>query len=120
MSPLPQLTRLVVMGYLAGLFGIVAIQLLTGQIRTRYLLHGIRSDGTRYLSPERIQLLIFTLGAAFSYISDALRNPHPGIFPSVPESWVALLGGSHAIYLGGKSYFLMGWKPKAQDGDQGG
>jgi hypothetical protein len=105
------------MAFVGALFGIVAIQLLTGRLRTRYLLHGVRSDGSRYFSPERVQLLVFTLAAAFNCISDVLNNPHAGTLPKISEGWVALLGGSQAIYLGGKSYFLMGWKAKNRAND---
>jgi hypothetical protein len=108
--------------FLLALFGIVAMQLLTGQISTKNLLYGRKNDtgelipgpagltqcrkknDTLYFSPERVQLLLFTLGAAFYYLTQVLNNPNPGTFPPLPTSWPAVIGGSNAIYLGGKAY----------------
>ena len=108
--------------FLLVLFGIVAVQLLTGQISTMNLLYGRnndtgeliagadglskgrKKDDTLYFSPERVQLLLFTLGAAFYYLTQVLNNPRPGTFPPLPQSWPAVVGGSNAIYLGGKAY----------------
>lgn len=109
-------------GFLLALFGIVAGQLLGGQISTKNLLYGRKSDAgqpilapdgrktgfkkkenTLYFSPERVQLLLFTLGAGFYYLSQVLNNPTPGRLPDVPTSWTAAIGGSNAIYLGGKT-----------------
>ena len=108
--------------FLLALFGIVAMQLLSGQISTKNLLYGRKNDtgellprgtgkpvrrkkeDTLYFSPERVQLLLFTLGAAFYYLTLVFNNPSPGTFPPLPDSWPALIGGSNAIYLGGKAY----------------
>jgi hypothetical protein len=109
--------------FLLALFGIVVTQLLTGRISTKNLLYGrmndagdpiVGADGvtkslkkkedTLYFSPERVQLLLFTLGAAFYYLTQVLNNPNPGTFPPLPLSWPAVIGGSNAIYLGGKAY----------------
>src|ERR1700675_698255 len=109
--------------FLLALFGIVVTQLLTGQISTKNLLYGrmndtgdpiVGADGvtrnlkkkedTLYFSPERVQLLLFTLGAAFYYLTQVFNNPNPGTFPPLPLSWPAVIGGSNAIYLGGKAY----------------
>jgi len=69
-----------------------------GQIKGR------KKDDTLYFSPERVQLLLFTLGAASYYLTQVLNNPNPGTFPPLPDSWPAVVGGSNAIYLGGKAY----------------
>ena len=108
--------------FLLILFGIVAVQLLTGRINTKNLLygrkndtgdlivgpdgktHGRKKDDTLYFSPDRVQLLLFTLGAAFYYLTQVLNNPNPGTFPPLPDSWPAVVGGSNALYLGGKAY----------------
>jgi hypothetical protein len=58
----------------------------------------------QYFSPERVQLLVFTLGAGLYYLTLVLNNPNPGTFPPLPQSWPAVLGGSNAIYLGGRVY----------------
>ncbi len=115
MASLVQMTRFVGIVFITGLLAIIAIQFLTGQIRTRYLLFGVRSDGSRYFSPERVQLLLFTLAAAFDCLSTALKSPTPGTFPQISETWVALLGGSQALFLGGKSYFLTKWRPSKSE-----
>ena len=114
--------------FLLALFGIVVMQILTGQISTKNLLYGRKNDtgdpivgadglthgmkkkkeDTLYFSPERVQLLLFTLGAAFYYLTQVLNNPNPGTFPPLPQSWPAVIGGSNAIYLGGKAYSRLG------------
>jgi hypothetical protein len=110
-----------VIAFLLGLFGMVAGQLSGGQISTKNLLYGRKNDvgeavynpdgslkyrkrqDTLYFSPERVQLLMFTLGAAFYYLTQVMHNPNPGTLPQVPSSWTETLGGSNALYLGGKT-----------------
>jgi hypothetical protein len=122
MPAISQIVTWEVQLFLLALFGIIAMQLLTGQISTKNLLygrkndtgdpivgadgltHGRKKDDTLYFSPERVQLLLSTLGAALYYLTQVLNNPHPGTFPPLPESWPAVVGGSNAIYLGGKAY----------------
>jgi len=103
---LVQLVRWEITAFLFALAAIVTIQLLTGQIKTAGLLHGQISGRPRgrdeYFSPERVQMLVFTLGAALYYLSLVLTNPRPGTFPDVPATWPAILGGSNAVYLGGR------------------
>jgi hypothetical protein len=93
--------------FLGGLVAIITHQLLTGQINTKYLLYGTKKDGTRYFSPERVQLLLFTLGTAMFYLNTVLENRGSGVLPDVPNETLALLGGSHAIFLAGKAYMMM-------------
>ncbi|HUI85158.1 MAG TPA: hypothetical protein VL240_13090 [Candidatus Binatia bacterium] len=92
--------------FLLGLASIVTVQLLNGQINTRSLLSSNNGNMAKSgdISPARLQLLISTLGLAFYYLVQVLNNPNPGTFPSIPESWPTVLGGSHVIYLGGKAY----------------
>src|SRR5215470_6739125 len=94
--------------FVLALAGLIALKLLTGEINTSGLLHGRISGRKRgqdqYFSPERIQLLVFTVGAGLYYLTLVLNNPNPGNFPPIPESWPAAVGGSNAIYLGGKAY----------------
>lgn len=96
-----------VLVFLGGLAAIITHKLLTGQINTRYLLYGTKKDGTRYFSPERIQLLLFTLGTAMFYLNTVLQNRGSGVLPDVPNETLAMLGGSHAIFLAGKAYMMM-------------
>ena len=99
--------KLLVLVFVGGLAAIIAHRLLTGQINTRYLLYGTQKDGTKYFSPERLQLMIFTLGTAMFYLNSVLQNRGSGVLPDVSTETLALLGGSHAIYLGGKAYMML-------------
>jgi hypothetical protein len=121
MPGIAQIAMWEVEGFLLALFAIVAGQLLTGQISTNNLLYGRKNDSgtptldengavlsrkledTLYFSPERVQLLLLTLGAAFYYLTQVLNNPHPGTFPPIPTSWTETLAGSNTLYLGGKA-----------------
>jgi hypothetical protein len=99
--------KLEVIVFLGGLAGIIAYRILNGGINTKYLLYGTQKNGTKYFSPERVQLLLFTLGTALFYVTDVLKNRKSGVLPDVPAQTLALLGGSHAIYLGGKAYMML-------------
>jgi len=82
---------------LGSLAVVVAYQLLTGRISVRGLLSG--DDGKP--SASRVQLLIATLVAALTYLSQVVS--HPSEFPTVP-SWLLMgLAGSQIIYLWGKT-----------------
>jgi len=93
--------------FLGGLAAIIAYQLLNGQINTRYLLYGTQKDGTKYFSTERVQLLLFTLGVAVFYLSDVMQKRQSGALPDISTQTLVLLGGSHAVYLGGKAYMML-------------
>ena len=86
---------------LVCLFGMVGVLALDGRIRLDGLLYGTNGDGTKYFSAGRVQLLLFTLAVAFELLSAVLQDPTK--FPDVPASWIATLGGSHVVYLGGKA-----------------
>jgi len=109
MTGLATLAKWEIALFLAALAAAVAAQLLNGQINTTRMLYG-RISGPPgappryYFSPERVQLLIITLGAAIHYLGLVLTNPTPGIFPAVPETVAAVVGGSNALYLGGKAW----------------
>jgi hypothetical protein len=87
--------------FLFSAFGMIGMLMLEGSIRLDGLLYGTKGDGSKYFSPERVQLLLITLAVAFQLLSAVLRNPTN--FPDVPASSIAMLGGSHAVYLGGKA-----------------
>src|ERR1041385_2849530 len=97
--------------FLAALAAIVSYRLLNGQINTKGLLYGTKKGGGQYFRPERVQLLLFTLGAAMFYLSDVLQHRTSGGLPDVPKETLALLGGSNAIYLTGKAYMMLLKKP---------
>ena len=107
MGALVRFVRWEVLALVLALAGIVLFELLGGQINTKFLLSGssghghMAKDGS--ISPARVQLLLSTLGLALYYLMQVTNNPTSGL-PDVPESWPALLGGSHAIYLGSKAY----------------
>ena len=96
-----------VFGFLGGLAAIIAYRLLNGQINTRYLFYGTQKDGAKYFSPERVQLLLFTLGVAIFYLNDVMEKRKSGALPDISTQTLVLLGGSHAIYLGGKAYMML-------------
>jgi hypothetical protein len=108
MPELAQLVKWEIAIFLLALAGIIAARMLTGQINTSGLLHSKSQDKSGIqngdFSPMRLQLLVFTLGSAFYYLSQVLNNPNPTQFPPLPQSWPAILGGSHLFYLGGKAY----------------
>lgn len=87
--------------FLFCVFGIVVASLIDSSIGLDGLFCGIKGDGSKYFSPERVQLFAFTLAVAFQFLSAVLRDPSR--FPDVPASWLATFGGSHVLYLGGKS-----------------
>ena len=96
------------LAFLLVLFGIVVVQLLTGQISLTGLL--MKKEGDRSFSPERVQLLLATLAAASQYLSQVLKDPSQ--MPRVPNSWLLLYGGSHALYLGRRLYLTQSAKQK--------
>jgi hypothetical protein len=104
MDLLLQVVRWEVWIFLLGLAGTVAFQLLTGRINTTNLLSSKHGSSRGSISPERVQLLATTLGAAFYYVLQATASAKSGKLPDVPETWPAVMGGSNLIYLGGKAY----------------
>src|SRR5690242_33868 len=77
----------------------VIYRFLTGRIKTKGLLE--TKDGTGRLSAARVQLLLITLGTAFSYLLGVLA--HRNRLPDIPRATILILGGSHTYYLGVKS-----------------
>jgi hypothetical protein len=106
LSLIEWLIRAEVVVFFAGLFGLIGYQIVTRKINTRYLLYGTRSDGTKYFSPERIQLLVLTVIVAFTYLMKLIHNPSGG-FPDIDKRLVQILAGSNGIYLGGKSWTML-------------
>jgi len=89
--------------FVGGLAATIFLKLLTGQINIQYLFYGRRNDGTRYFSPERVQLFIATIAIALQYLLNASHTAS-GNMPSLPNGTLELLGLSNAVYLGGKAW----------------
>ena len=108
MNTVVSIVELEVEAFLLLLAATVVIKALTGDINLAGLFCGritARPKGEdRYFSPERVQLMVFTLMAGAYYRSVVANNPKPGTMPPVPESWPAMVGGSNLIYLAGKAY----------------
>jgi hypothetical protein len=67
------------------------VQLLTGRINTEGLFYEIRRDGSRYFSPERIQLLLMTLAFSFQYQFEICKNKSIAACKvDVDSQWVPL------------------------------
>jgi len=101
---LPAAIQGVVIGLLGSLFVIITMRLLTGGINVHGVLRTKSPTGEDTISPARIQLLVFTLAAAGTYLGWALEARGTGRMPKVPESWVVTLGGSNLFYLGSKAF----------------
>ena len=86
---------------IGGLALVVTYKMLTGGINMSGLLD---DKATRALSPERVQLLVFTVIGAGYYLLLAMETASSARLPDIPEEVVLLLGGSHFVYLGGKSW----------------
>lgn len=103
MNTITTLIRIEIWFFLIGMMIVVGYQILTGRISIRGLLS--EKNGTGSYSTVRIQLLTFTLISTFYYIFQILGNP--GEFPKVSNELLLMMGGSNAVYLGGKSYSLL-------------
>lgn len=82
---------------LVGLAGVTLSKVLSSATFSGLL----RShDGT--FSPGRAQMLVLTVGAALQYLLAVVHDPSQ--LPAIPQSMLLTLGGSHAIYLGAKTW----------------
>lgn len=90
--------------FVGGLGFLVAFQMLTGTINTRGMLNDKRSGR---FSPERLQLLVFTLAGAGYYVQLAAEQENTLEMPPVPDELLILVGASHSLYLGGKTFSML-------------
>lgn len=60
------------------------------------------SDGSGSLSPGRVQMLVLTILTAMQYLVATIHDPTH--LPVPPANLVAVLGGSHFVYLGAKAW----------------
>jgi hypothetical protein len=94
---------------LAGFIGVVVWKLITGEISLGYLLYGdaraLRGvPRSTFLSSGRTQMLTLTVFVAVYFLLQVMQDPTK--FPDVPDPLLAVLGVSHAVYLGGKAQSL--------------
>jgi len=94
---------------LFGFIGVVLWKLVTGDISLEYLLYGdarVRRGAppSTFFSPGRAQMLMMTVIFAGYYLLQVIQDPTH--FPDVPDGVLAVLAGSHAVYLGGKAQSL--------------
>jgi len=94
---------------LAGFLGVVLWKVTTGDISLDWLLYGdartSRGAGySAFFSPGRAQMMAVTVVCAAYFILQVIQDPTK--FPEVPNGLIAVLGGSHAAYLGGKAQAL--------------
>ena len=85
---------------LFGLFVIVAVRIIEGEIPTGGLINGTRANGSQFVSAARFQLLAATLTVAAQYVWQVWQNPHS--LPDISQNTLLVLGGSHLIYHGNK------------------
>jgi hypothetical protein len=101
---LANLATIVAALLVGGLFGVVVWKITTGEISLAYLLSVKNAAGRWEYSPARLQLLLFTLAVAASYLQGVIANPKGASLPDMPPSVLAVLAGSQAVYLGGKAF----------------
>jgi hypothetical protein len=106
MPYLAKAARLETILLLAGLMIIIACKVITGDINRSGLLtvskDPRRADAPSEFSPARAQMLMATLLGAMYYLIQVINSPSSGWLPDAPSTLVGIIGGSHAIYLGGK------------------
>lgn len=94
---------------LTGFIGVVLWKVTTGDISLDWLLYGDarapRGAGySAFFSAGRAQMLVITVVCAAYFILQVIQDTTK--FPEVPNGLIALLGGSQAVYLGGKAQAL--------------
>lgn len=81
--------------WIAALATLIFYRILTGQISLNGL---FTMDGDRF-SPERLQLLLITIGILAWYVQDAISS---NTMPKPSNDLLVILGASHLVYVGGK------------------
>jgi hypothetical protein len=87
------------------LAAIIAYKLLVRQINTDGLL--LEKTNQRAFSPGRLQMLVVTVMIAIYYMFLVMDTEDTGRLPDLPNELMIALGGSHAIFLGGKLYDML-------------
>jgi len=107
MQQLVNIARWEVYLLVGGLFAIILYKIISGSIDLDGLVTGDRRDGSEFFSPGRLQLLVFTLVTAMNYLMQVARSPSLQALPTISHSTLAILTGSHALYLAGKARGLL-------------
>ncbi len=107
MPAIGQAANWVVLGFLAALGATLLAGMLNGQIETRHLFWARGGDGRMRFSPERVQLLLFTVWAAGGYLAQLPQAIPAHKLPDVSSQTLALLGASHGVFLGGKAWSML-------------
>src|SRR5580692_3863410 len=106
MPYLAKAARLETIILLSGLMIVVACKVIAGDINLSGLLTVSKDPkqpgAPSAFSPARAQMLMATLLGAMYYIIQVINNPSVNRLPDAPSTLVGIIGGSHAIYLGGK------------------
>ena len=94
---------------MAGFVLVVLWRLMTGGINLECLLYGDARNRhglgySTFFSPGRAQMLMFTIVSAVYFLLQVIQDPTK--FPDVPTPLLAMLGGSHVVYLVGKAQAL--------------
>jgi len=92
---------------LTSLFLAVVYKTFTGGIRLSGLLTARDSRGNLSFSPGRAQMLMATMVTAVYYLLQVIDNRSSDSLPSLPNTLVGIVGGSHAVYLGAKAWSLL-------------
>jgi hypothetical protein len=100
---------------LGGLMLAVVYKLFTGGIDMSGLLTVKGGPDDQSFSSSRAQMLMATLITGMYYVLQVIDNPSATSLPELPPTLVAILGGSHAIYLGGKARHLLFGKRRDND-----
>jgi hypothetical protein len=92
--------RLEIWGFLALLGLTIFYRMLTRKINLAGLLS--TKGNSRSTSPARVQLLLTTLVVCANYLSSVTHTTSNAL-PNISPQWLFALGGSGAIYAGGKA-----------------
>ncbi|MBI3568912.1 MAG: hypothetical protein HY084_12005 [Gemmatimonadetes bacterium] len=84
------------LGFLAAM---VALGLLNGRIRTRGILAQKAGPNRDQASPERVQLLLFTLATSAMYLASTLAWTDTTALPPMDDKWLVAGAGSNGIYV---------------------
>ena len=110
---LQELVAAVAFSLVASLAAIVLMQMMTGAIRMRGLLCRKVGDAAGAASPERVQLLITTIGIAAMYLMSVARSADRTTLPEIDATLLSGVVGSHAVFLASKA--VSAFRARRQD-----